>query len=106
MPYELFLALRYLRSKRRGGRASARVTALAGVLGIACGVGSLIFALALSNGFQDEMRDKILGGTAHITLARADGKFIADPQALVARLRRVAGVVDAAPTTYTGALLS
>ncbi len=106
MPYELFLALRYLRSKRRAGRASARVTALAGVVGIACGVGSLIFALALSNGFQDEMRDKILGGTAHITLSRADGKFIEDPHGIVARLRTVPGVVDAAPTTYTGALLS
>ncbi|HEY0082257.1 MAG TPA: ABC transporter permease [Pyrinomonadaceae bacterium] len=106
MPYELFLALRYLRSKRRGRRASARVTALAGVVGIACGVGSLIFALALANGFQDEMRDKILGGTAHVTLARADGKFIEDPQAVVARLRAISGVTDAAPTTYTGALLS
>ena len=107
MPYELFLALRYLlRSKRGGRRASARVSALAGVAGIACGVGSLIFALALANGFQDEMRDKILRGTAHITLMRADGKFIADTRAVVARLRAVAGVVDAAPTTYTGALLS
>jgi lipoprotein-releasing system permease protein len=106
MPYELFLALRYLRSKRRGRRASARVTALAGVVGIACGVGSLIFALALSNGFQDEMRDKILRGTAHVTLTRADGKSIADPQGVIARLRGIPGVVDAAPTTYTGALLS
>ena len=107
MPYELFLALRYLlRSKRGGRRASARVTALAGVAGIACGVGSLIFALALANGFQDEMRDKILRGTAHITLMRADGKSIADTRAVVARLRAVAGVIDAAPTTYTGALLS
>ena len=106
MPYELFLALRYLRSKRRGRRAGARVTALAGVAGIACGVGALIFALALSNGFQDEMRDKILGGTAHITLTRADGKAIADHPSVIARLRTVAGVVDAAPTSYTGALLS
>ncbi|MDQ1590223.1 MAG: lipoprotein-releasing system permease protein [Pyrinomonadaceae bacterium] len=107
MPYELFLALRYLlRSQRRGRRASARVTALAGVAGIACGVGSLIFALALANGFQDEMRDKILRGTAHITLARADGEPIADAPAVVARLRAVEGVTDAAPTSYTGALLS
>jgi lipoprotein-releasing system permease protein len=107
MPYELFLALRYLRSKRRGRRAGARVTALAGVAGIACGVGALIFALALSNGFQDEMRDKILGSTAHITLTRADGEgTIEDAPSVVARLRGVAGVVDAAPTSYTGALLS
>src|SRR5918997_815656 len=93
MPYELFLALRYLqRSKRRGRRrrAGARVTALAGVIGISCGVGALIFALALSNGFQDEMRDKILGGTAHITLMPADGKLMEDANALTTRLRGVA----------------
>jgi lipoprotein-releasing system permease protein len=107
MPYELFLALRYLRSKRRGRRAGARVTALAGVAGIACGVGALIFALALSNGFQDEMRDKILGGTAHITLMRADGgDQIENTGDVIARLRRIEGVVDAAPTSYAGALLS
>ena len=107
MPYELFLALRYLRSKRRGRRAGARVTALAGVAGIACGVGALIFALALANGFQDEMRDKILNGTAHITLTRAGGnRLIEDAPAVIARLRGVEGVVDAAPTSYTGALLS
>jgi lipoprotein-releasing system permease protein len=108
MPYELFLALRYLlRSKRGGRRASARVSALAGVAGIACGVGSLVFALALANGFQDEMRAKILGGTAHITLTRADGgEFIEDTEAVIARLRSVEGVIDAAPTNYTGALLS
>jgi lipoprotein-releasing system permease protein len=109
MPYELFLALRYLqRSKRRGRQRSARVTALAGVAGIACGVGALIFALALSNGFQDEMRDKILGGTAHITLMRADGggDQIENTGDVIARLRRIEGVVDAAPTSYAGALLS
>jgi lipoprotein-releasing system permease protein len=109
MPYELFLALRYLqRSKRRGRHRSARLTALAGVAGIACGVGALIFALALSNGFQDEMRDKILGGTAHITLMPSAGgaRVIEDHPAVIARLRTVEGVVDAAPTTYTGALLS
>ena len=106
MPYELFLAFRYLRSPRRGRRASVRVTALAAVAGIACGVGSLIFALALANGFQDEMRDKILRGTAHITLMRADGAAIKDYPALTKQLRSVEGIVDVAPTTYTGALLS
>jgi len=106
MPYELFLAFRYLRSPRRGRRASVRVTALAAVAGIACGVGSLIFALALANGFQDEMRDKILRGTAHITLMRADGAAIKDYPALTKQLRGVEGIVDVAPTTYTGALLS
>lgn len=104
MPYELFLALRYLRARRP--RRLARVTALAAVLGIAFGVAALIVALALSNGFRDEMRDKILRGTAHITLMRRDGTELTDWRALVNRIHETDGVADATPTTYDGALLS
>lgn len=106
MPYELFLALRYLRSRRRRGRTSAQVTALVAVVGVACGVGALVVAMALANGFRDEMRDKILRGTAHATLARADGRAVADWRALAARLRAVEGVAEIEPTSYAGALLS
>ncbi|MGI8653597.1 MAG: FtsX-like permease family protein [Pyrinomonadaceae bacterium] len=104
MPYEFFLAFRYFYSRRRA--ASARVTALAAILGIACGVAALIVALALANGFQDEMRDKILRGTAHISLMRRDGQPMTEWRALIARLRRIEEVRDAAGTTYDGALLS
>ena len=104
MPYELFLALRYLRARRP--RRLARVTALAAVLGIAFGVAALIAALALANGFRDEMRDKILRGTAHITLMRRDGVQMTDWRELVNRIRATEGVADATPTTYDGALLS
>jgi len=104
MPYELFLALRYLRG--RGRRRAARVTAAVAIVGIACGVAALVVALALANGFRDEMRDKILRGTAHITLARADGGAIRDWQQLSERLRGVEGVTDAAPTSYEGVLLT
>ncbi|MDT7603735.1 MAG: lipoprotein-releasing system permease protein [Acidobacteriota bacterium] len=107
MPYEIFLALRYLRRARRGARraTSARVTALAALVGVACGVAALIVASALANGFRDEMRDKILGGTAHITIARADAQPLTDWRALVTRLKTIEGVTDAAPTSYAGALL-
>jgi lipoprotein-releasing system permease protein len=104
MPYELFLALRYLRARRR--RRLARVTALASILGIAFGVAALIVALALSNGFRDEMRDKILRGTAHITLMRRDAVAMTDWRAILKRVRETEGVAEAAPTTYDGALLS
>jgi lipoprotein-releasing system permease protein len=103
MPYELFLALRYLRVRR--GRRVARWTALAAVVGIACGVAALIVALALANGFRDELRDKILRGTAHVTLSR-EGDGVEDARAVAVRVRGVEGVADAAPTTYEGALLS
>ncbi|MET0626665.1 MAG: FtsX-like permease family protein [Pyrinomonadaceae bacterium] len=104
MPYELFLALRYLRVRR--GRRVARWTALAAVVGIACGVAALIVATALANGFRDELRDKILRGTAHVTLSREGGLSAEEAVAAAARVRRVEGVRDAAATTYEGALLS
>jgi lipoprotein-releasing system permease protein len=104
MPYELFLALRYLRVRR--GRRVARWTALAAVAGIACGVAALIVATALANGFRDELRDKILRGTAHVTLSREGALSSEEAVAAAARVRRVEGVRDAAATTYEGALLS
>ena len=103
MPYEIFLALRYLRSRPK--RRLARVTALMAVLGIAMGVAALIVALALANGFRDEMREKILQGTAHLTVLRKDGTPINDHVKLAARVREVNGVVSASTTTYDGALV-
>jgi lipoprotein-releasing system permease protein len=104
MPYELFLALRYLRERRP--RRLARATVLAALVGIAFGVAALIVALALANGFRDEMRDKILRGTAHITLMRRDAQPIEDWRALTKRIRETEGVREATATTYDGALLS
>jgi lipoprotein-releasing system permease protein len=103
MPYEIFLALRHLRSRQK--RRLARVTALIAVVGIAVGVAALIVALALANGFRDEMRDKILRGTAHLTVMRSDGQSMPDYQEVAGRLASVAGVVTATGTTYDGALV-
>ncbi|HEY0078822.1 MAG TPA: ABC transporter permease [Pyrinomonadaceae bacterium] len=105
MPYEIFLALRYLR-RRRGRRGAAQLTALAAVAGIACGVAALVVALALANGFRDELRDKILRGTAHLTLMHAEGLPVERRRETVSRLRAIEGVVDAHATAYVGALLS
>src|ERR1044072_6862712 len=102
MPYEVFLAFRYLRSRRK--RRLARATSVAAVLGICMGVAALIVAFALSNGFRDEMRDKILQGTAHMSVVRTDGRPIEHHTDLARRLRQVDGVVSASATTYDGAL--
>lgn len=104
MPYEVFLALRYLRSRSK--RRLARVTALVAILGIAIGVAALIVALALANGFRDEMRAKILQGTSHLTVVRNDGRPIENYAAVAQRLRQLDGVVSATATTYDGALVS
>lgn len=103
MPYEIFLAIRHLRSHQR--RRLARVTALIAVVGIAVGVASLIVALALANGFRDEMRDKILRGTAHLTVMRSDGQPMRDYKDVATRVSAVAGVLSASGTTYDGAVI-
>lgn len=103
MPYELFLALRYLRSRRK--RRLARVTALVAVLGISLGVAALIASLALANGFKDEMREKILRGTAHLSVMRADGRRMTDYRELSAQIKTLDGVTSVIGTTYDGAVL-
>jgi lipoprotein-releasing system permease protein len=103
MPFELFLAFRYLRSRRK--RRLARVTALVAIVGIGVGVGALIVALALANGFRDEMREKILGGTAHINVMRSDGRPLDDHRELASRIASLPGVTGATGTTYDGAVI-
>lgn len=102
MPYEVFLAFRYLRSRHR--RRLARATSIAAILGICMGVAALIVAFALSNGFRDEMRSKILQGTAHLSVLRTDGHAIENHADLATRLKQVAGVMGASATTYDGAI--
>lgn len=104
MPFELFLALRYLRSRRR--RKLARTTALLAIVGIATGVGALIVALALANGFRDEIQNKILRGTAHLTVMRRDNQPLENWEELKAKIAAVPGVTDAGASSYSGVLLT
>ena len=102
MPYEVFLAFRYLRSRHK--RRLARATSIAAILGICMGVAALIVAFALSNGFRDEMRDKILQGTAHLSVLRTDARPLENYAELASRVKQVDGVINASATTYDGAL--
>jgi len=68
------------------------------------GVAALIVAFALSNGFRDEMRDKILQGTSHLNVLRADSLPMSDYRHVAERIRQVEGVITASATTYDGAL--
>lgn len=104
MSYELFIALRYLRAKRRQTAVSV-ITGIA-VLGITVGVAALLVALALVKGFRSEIQDKILQGTAHLNLLKADGGPIENYDAVVAKVSNVPGVVAASATGYEPVLLS
>ena len=97
MNFELKLALKYFRSKRK---SLARFTSIVAVIGIAVGVAALIIAQSLANGFQDEMRDKILANTAHISVFRADETEINDWQELKTKLETLENVREVSSTTF------
>ena len=71
MPFELFVALRYLLARRK--QAFISLISLISTIGVAVGVMALIIALALMTGLQGEVRDRILGSTAHIYVWKARG---------------------------------
>lgn len=102
MNFELKLALKYFRSRRK---SLARFTSIVAVIGIAVGVAALIIAQSLANGFQDEMRDKILANTAHISVFRADETEINDWQELKTKLETLENVREVSSTTFENAVL-
>lgn len=102
MPFELFIALRYLLAPRR--QASVSRVSLFSTIGVAVGVMALIVALALMTGLQGELRDRILGSTAHVYVWKTGS--ITDYQAEVKRLLAVPGVVGAGPAVLGKAIIS
>ena len=102
MPYELFVALRYLFARRK--QAFISVISLVSMLGVTVGVMALVVALALMTGLQQGVRDRILGSSAHVYAWKTGG--ITDYHADVARLTQVPDVLGAAPALMGKALVS
>ena len=102
MPFELHIALRYLLARRR--QAFISVISFVSILGVAVGVMALVIALALMTGLQAELRDRILGATAHVFVYKQTG--LSDYHAEVAKLRAIPHVKAAAPAILGKALLS
>lgn len=92
----------YFFAKRK---SLARFTSIVAIVGITAGVASLIFAQSLARGFQEEMRDKILVNTAHITIFRKDGFGIKNYQEITANLTKLENIKSISPTTYESAIL-
>ena len=106
-PFELILGWRYTRA----GRATRRngfISFISGVsmLGIALGVAALIIVLSVMNGFQKEVRDRMLGVVSHIEIYAADGAALPDLAGTLAAARAHPQVVGAAPFIATQALLA
>ncbi len=92
--YEGFIGSRYLRASR--GRGGLSLIAGIAILGLSVGVAVLIVVLSVMNGFEQELRTRILSLTAHATLSGLEGR-LTDWRADLGQLRRFPGVVSAAP---------
>src|SRR5580698_2710964 len=104
MQFELFIASRYLRAKRR--QAVIGIITIISIIGVAAGVASLIVALAINNGFRQDLQDRLLSSTSHINLLRIQSDGIRDWESLLARLEKEPHVVAGAPAIYEQVLLS
>ncbi len=104
MRFELFVATRYLRAKRR--QAFIGIITGISILGVAAGVASLIVALAVNNGFRQDLQARLLGSTAHISLLRVESDGMRDWRPLLERLSKQPHVVAAAPAIYEQVLIS
>jgi lipoprotein-releasing system permease protein len=104
MRFELFLALRYLKAKRR--QAVVGVVTTISIAGVAAGVAALIIALAITNGMRRDLQDRLLGASAHVDLMRVEADGIHNWQPLLNHLRTVPHVTAAAPGIYGQVLVS
>ena len=104
MRFELYVAARYLKAKRR--QAVVGVVTAISVAGVTAGVAALIIALAITNGMRRDLQDKLLGTSAHIQLMQVDGRGIRDWRPLLARLRTVPHVTAASPGLYEQVLVA
>jgi lipoprotein-releasing system permease protein len=103
MPFELRIALRYLTARRK--QAFISVISAISVLGVVVGVMALMVALGLMTGLQREIRSKILGATAHISIFRSGNEPFDNYREVVAKVRTVPHVLGSAPTVYGKGLM-
>ena len=102
--FELFIAARYLRAKRR--QAVIGVITAISIIGVAAGVASLIVALSINNGFRQDLQERLLGSTSHVSLLRVQNDGIPNYKQLVENLKTQPNVVNGAPAMYEEVLVS
>jgi lipoprotein-releasing system permease protein len=104
MRFELFIATRYLRAKRR--QAVIGIITGISIAGVAAGVASLVVALAINNGFRQDLQDHLLGSTSNVNLIRMQDDGIRDWKTVLDRLSKQPHVVAAAPAVFEQVLIS
>src|SRR5512144_753792 len=100
LPFELFIAFRYLLARRK--QAFISLISLISVLGVTIGVMALLIALALMTGLQGELRDRLVGSTAHVYVFKAGG--IHDADAEMRKLLQMPRIIGAAPVVQGKAM--
>jgi lipoprotein-releasing system permease protein len=103
MRYELFIGLRYLRARRR--EAFISLITLISTLGLVIGVMTLNIVLAVFTGFEEDLRDRILGFNPHVMVLSFSGEILNAP-GVIERIEQMPDVVAAAPFVYGQAMLS
>ena len=104
VPYELFIARRYLRSSRKTGFISI-ITYMA-IGGVVLGVAALIIILSVTNGFSGEVQNRLIGMNAHVTVRRFDGEAMLNYRELLERLREFPEVVGIAPVVDSKVIIA
>jgi len=103
MRYELFIGLRYLKAKRK--QIFISVITLLSMAGVGLGVMALVVVLSVMRGFEDDLKNKILGTNAHLVILQ-HGSSIRDYREVVEKVKGVEGVVAATPFIFTQAMIT
>jgi lipoprotein-releasing system permease protein len=104
MKFELLVAIRYLKAKRK--QAVISLITVISIVGVAAGVAALIIALAINAGFRDDLQKRLLGAQAHVSILRKDrAGGISDYLRITKEVEQIPGVVFAAPAVYQKALM-
>ncbi len=104
MRFEFFIAARYLRAKRR--QAVIGVITVISIIGVTAGVASLIIALAITNGFSQDLQERLTSSTADVNLMRVANDGIRNWRDLLAHMKKQPHVVAASPVLYEEVLVS
>lgn len=104
LPYEIFVSLRYLKTKKRYGTIS--LNTFISIAGVVIGVATSIITLAVMTGFQGYFRDKILSAMPHIVVMEYTGTGVKDQQALKEKVEGVAHVMATTPFIYAQSMLT
>jgi lipoprotein-releasing system permease protein len=104
MSYEFFIAKRYLKSKSKSKFVS--IITIISICGVLIGVAALIFVLSMMNGFEKEVRSRIIGTTAHINILSIDGEGVEDYASLIPSLKENQHVLEVTPFIYSKAAIA